>query len=123
MFSQDLILMKALWASPKLVLPLSTSTYGLYRGSRVDSETDGVYSVRSFVSFRVLDGYHPTLRLPLKEPTWTVICSSFLDLLWILVGFVVRNPQKELQMGVQVVWGRAGVLVTLFGPEKDEDLL
>ena len=33
------------------------------------------------------------------DPPFVVL---FLDLLWILVGFVVRTPQKELQMGVQV---------------------
>ena len=26
-----------------------------------------------------------------------------LDLLWILVRFMVRSPQKDIQMGVQVV--------------------
>ena len=36
-----------------------------------------------------------------KVSTWTPICGSFLGFLWILVRFMVRNPQKELQMGVQ----------------------
>ena len=33
--------------------------------------------------------------------TWTPFVVPFLDLLWILVRFMVRTPQKELQMGVQ----------------------
>ena len=45
------------------------------------------------------------------QPTWTPSVVPFLGLLWILVRIMVRNPQKEVQMGVKEqyefgeVWG------------------
>ena len=43
---------------------------------------------------------HQIRSLPRLPGTPFVV--PLLDLLWILVRFTVRNPQKELQMGVQV---------------------
>ena len=48
-------------------------------------------------------------RLYLPEPPFVV---PFWYLLWILVRFMVRNPQKELQMGVQVY------LFWILGPDS-----
>ena len=64
-----------------------------------------VWTVGSFTAACRLISYQvPHSRTSPRTHTWTPICISFSDFL-ILVRFMVWDPQKALEMGVQVVLG------------------
>ena len=51
---------------------------------------------------------------PVPGPPFVV---PFLDLLWILVRFMVQNPQNELQLGVQVALRKHGNIAVVRSSE------